>query len=99
MAGLARLTRSTHPPGFAEMVRDDAPAAPLSARERAMLVYAEALTRDPGAMREAHVVALREAGLRDEDILHLNLVCCYFAYANRLTLGLGVALEPESHGD
>ena len=98
MAGLARLTRRTHPPGFAQSVRDDPPSAPLSERERALLAYAEALTRDPGSMREAHVVALREAGLRDEEILHLNLVCCYFAYANRLTLGLGVQLEPDGHG-
>lgn len=98
MAGLARLAEGTRPAGFAEQVRDDPDAAPLSPRERAMLDYARALTRDPASMREDHVVALREAGLRDDEVLHLNLVCGYFAFANRLTQGLGVVLEPGEHG-
>ena len=34
---------------------------------------------------------------RDAEVLHLNLVVSYFAFANRLTLGLGLELEPEEH--
>ena len=33
---------------------------------------------------------LREAGLEDGQILEINQVVAYFAYANRTVLGLGV---------
>ena len=96
-AGLARLAAG-RPAGFAEAVAADWRTAPLRPRERAMVVYAIALNDGPGAMRREYLAPLRAAGLRDHEILHLNLVVGYFAFANRLTLGLGVELEPpETH--
>jgi len=63
-----------------------------------MVDYALLLNDAPGDVRESHLAPLRAAGLDDAAILHLNLVVGYFAFANRLTLGLGVGLEPpESH--
>ena len=63
-----------------------------------MIPYALALNDTPGSMRAEYLSPLRAAGLRDAEILHLNLVVGYFAFANRLTLGLGVELEPpEEH--
>ena len=58
-----------------------------------MLDYADKLTRTPGAMREDDVVALREHGLADRDILDVNQVVAYFAYVNRVADGLGVAID------
>ncbi len=62
-----------------------------------MLAYAEKLTREPWAMVEADVAALRAAGFRDADILDINQVTGYYAYVNRLADGLGVELEAFWH--
>ena len=91
--GLARHTRRTHPADLADQVLDDWRNAPLSPRERALLVYAEKLTRTPAAMVQDDVQALRDAGLSDTGVLEVALVVAYFAYANRLADGLGVAQE------
>ena len=79
-------------------MRDAPENAPLTERERGLLSYAIKLNDTPTAMCEDDVVALRQLGLTDAAILHTNLVTGYFAFANRLTLGLGVDLEPEEHG-
>ncbi len=59
-----------------------------------MLRYAEKLTRTPGDMSERDLEPLRDAGLSDEDILHVAEVTAYYAYVNRIADGLGVGLEP-----
>ena len=74
----------------------DYSAAELSARQRAMLDYSAKLTREPWTMREADVLALRAAGLSDRDILDVNQVAAYYAYANRVADGLGVGVEIRS---
>ncbi len=60
-------------------------------REQAMLHYAEHLTRSPADIDEEKVVAMREVGLSDGEILEINQIVSYFAYANRTVLGLGVS--------
>ena len=62
----------------------------FTAPQQAALVYAKALTTDPGAMAESHIHALRTAGWSDGEILEINQVTAYFGYANRTVLGLGV---------
>ena len=91
--GLARLTRRTHEPDFADRVRSDYRSAPLTERERALLDYAAKLTHSPGAMTREDLEPLRATGLEDRDILDANLTVAYFAYANRIADGLGVRLE------
>lgn len=46
-------------------------------------------------MTEADLAPLRGVGLSDRDILDANLTASYFAYVNRVALGLGVALEGD----
>lgn len=58
-----------------------------------MLAYAVKLTVTPGAMVEADVVALRDVGFSDRDILDIVEVTAYYAYANRIADGLGVPTE------
>ncbi len=67
--------------------------ADLNPRVRAMLDYADKLTRIPWNMQREDLQPLRDAGLSDRDILGLNLVVSYYAYVNRIADGLGVPLE------
>jgi uncharacterized peroxidase-related enzyme len=76
---------------------DDAELA-FSGRELAGLAYARKLTRDPANMSEIDVVALRDAGFDDGEILEINQVTAYFCYANRTVLGLGVSHIGEDLG-
>lgn len=71
---------------------------PFDDREQAALRYAEALTRRPGEMTEGQVDALRAAGWGDGEILEINQVTAYFAYANRTVLGLGASTEDDVLG-
>ena len=60
-----------------------------------MLDYTMRLTRDPGGMGEADVVALKNAGFDDTGILDICQVTAYYNYVNRLADGLGVELESK----
>lgn len=75
---------------------DDHPE--LDSARRAMLAYAEKLTRRPADMVETDLEPLRAAGLDDASILELNQVVAYFAYANRTVVGLGVDSAGEVLG-
>jgi hypothetical protein len=47
---------------------------------------------------EATVVGLRAAGYDDGEILEINQVAAYFAYANRTVQGLGCSTKGEVLG-
>jgi len=99
-AGLERLLRD---PAEAAAIRaslagDFAPTARLGAKEVAALRYVEALTLDPASIAEADVAAVRAAGWDDGEVLEINQVAAYFAYANRTVLGLGVTTEGDELG-
>ena len=90
-AGLRRLlgddTRSTSIRTALEAGEFE--AGPFEPKEVLALRYAEALTRDPSSASEAMVAGMRAAGYSDGEILEINQVAAYFAYANRTVLGLG----------
>ncbi len=88
--GLLRLTNN---PALVAALQQDYRSADISTRQRAMLDYADKLTRDPGALRAADMLALRAAGLDDRSILDLNQTVSYFAYVNRVADGLGVTVD------
>jgi len=77
----------------------DPRSAELEGRERALVDYAMALTREPAKGVKAQVEALKKAGLKDEEILHAAQVIAYFNFANRIAVGLGVDLEPPADRD
>ena len=60
-------------------------------RYRAALEYVKVLTGDPPSVSIDMIAAMKTAGLNDGEILEINQVCAYFAYANRTVLGLGVS--------
>ncbi|NIV17680.1 MAG: peroxidase-related enzyme [Woeseiaceae bacterium] len=66
--------------------------------ELAALEYAAGLTRSPEQLTSADVEKLRQSGLSDGEILEVNQVAAYFAYANRTVLGLGINTEGDIIG-
>ena len=74
-------------------VQTDWRKAELSAADHAMLEYTEKLTLRPMEMVEEDVDVLREAGFSDAAVLDINQITGYFAFVNRVALGLGVELE------
>jgi uncharacterized peroxidase-related enzyme len=82
----------------AERVRaaeEDFRALDLPDRARSMLEYADLLTRNPSAVTEKEVSAMRSVGLSDGDVLTVNLVVSYFNFVNRIAEGLGVEVSEE----
>ena len=100
-----------HFAGLTRLLKDDARAAEIRAaldaddlasafegRELAGLLYARQLTRDPSGVGQGDIQRLRDAGFDDGEILEINQVTAYFAYANRTVLGLGVSHVGEELG-
>ena len=99
-AGLRRLLEAMRMDYKAYMAALDQPdvGEPFTVREQLGLAYARKLTYTPGHIELADVDGLRKAGLDDGEILELNQVVAYFAYANRTVSGLGVNTEGEILG-
>ncbi len=70
----------------------------FDAQEQAILKYAFALTTQPASVTEHLIEGMRIAGLSDGEILEVNQVIAYFAYANRTVLGLGVTTDGDILG-
>lgn len=79
-------------------LRAGRPEQAFEGAELALLVYAEKLTRQPGAMLREDIEALRTAGLDDGQILEANQIICYFNYVNRCLNGLGVSTDGDIVG-
>ncbi len=80
------------------MERDDIATTPLSDKLKVALRYAQVLTVAPSEVTESLVVELRDAGWTDGEILEINQVSAYFAYANRTVLGLGCSTDGDILG-
>ena len=100
-----------HFAGLARLLADDVRAAIKTAltsdsietdvftpAEQAALGYAAQLTRAPQDMREDHVADMREAGWSDGEILEINQVVAYFAYATARCWGWGAQRRAISSG-
>ena len=73
-------------------------SAVFDAREKAALDFVRTLTKNPAGVTENAVQSLRDAGWDDGEILEINQVTAYFAYANRTVLGLGINTEGDIIG-
>ena len=99
-AGMKRLLRDDT---RADAIRGaiearDIAAMPLDDAQKAAVVYARKLSEAPADMREGDVEAMRDAGWSDGQMLEINQVVAYFAYANRTVLGLGCSTEGDIIG-
>ncbi len=72
--------------------------AALSEKEAAALDYAAHITNAHSSITEKEIDALRSTGWDDGEILEINQVAAYFAYANRTVLGLGVTTQGDQLG-
>jgi uncharacterized peroxidase-related enzyme len=98
-AGLSRLLGDeVRAAEIRQALEDGNPAATFIGRELAGLQYAERLTVAAGDLSIADIDALRDAGFDDGEILEINQVTAYFAYANRTVLGLGIDTEGDIIG-
>ena len=79
-------------------LENDRPQEAFLGRELAIMQYARRLTLEPSSVGGTHVQELRSAGLDDGQILEVNQVVAYFAYANRTVLGLGVTTDGDVLG-
>jgi uncharacterized peroxidase-related enzyme len=70
----------------------------FDAREVSGLKYAGKLTAAAEEVSAADIEALRIAGFDDGEILEINQVTAYFAYANRTVLGLGINTDGDIIG-
>lgn len=89
---------------LAAAVRDDYRSAKLDSATRALLEYADKLTRVPASVTPDDLNRLRAEGFSDRAIHDAAQIAAYFNYINRIADGLGVDLEPEmpphpQHGD
>ena len=76
-----------------EEIENDWTTAQLSEPRKTMLDFAVKLTNEPKNMEIQDIYKLREVNFSDRDILDIVEVTAYYAYANRLADGLGVAIE------
>ena len=90
-AGICRLLQDQERANaIRSALENDEPAAAFQGTELAGLNYARMLTVDPSTIDAQDIDELRESGFDDGEILELNQVSAYFAYANRTVLGLGI---------
>jgi len=98
-AGLARLLADEQRAAeIRRALENGEPAAAFAGRDLAGLEYAARLTTAAADLSRADIDALREAGFDDGEILELNQVSAYFAYANRTVLGLGIMTDGDIIG-
>lgn len=83
---------------YISALRGSEPGEPFTPREQLGLDYASKLTRLPGQVAKSDIDGLRNAGFDDGEILEINQVAAYFAYANRTVSGLGVNADDEVLG-
>jgi uncharacterized peroxidase-related enzyme len=91
----AALAKYVKDEGLIAGLAENPRGALLGPRERAMVDYAIALTKDPHSVTQENIAALRRQGMNDEEILQLATIAAYFNFVNRLADGLGVELEDE----
>ena len=98
--GLKRLLKAEGKgsDAYLSALQQEEPGEPFTSVEQLGLAYARKLTHTPGQIEAADIDAMREAGFADGEILELNQVAAYFAYANRTVSGLGVNTAGEVLG-
>tara|TARA_Y100000768_G_scaffold15798_1_gene11028 strand:+ start:279 stop:884 length:606 start_codon:yes stop_codon:yes gene_type:complete len=66
------------------------PSKVFDSKELATMNYAIKLTNNPHDISPEDIEKLRINNVEDGEILEINQVAAYFAYANRMVLGLGI---------
>ena len=67
--------------------------APVEMNVKALLRFADKLTRHPEDIEEADIETLKTAGWNDAAVRETVLTVAYFNFVNRVSLGLGLVAE------
>jgi uncharacterized peroxidase-related enzyme len=98
-AGLCRLLQNDEQTSSLRSVLEEGePEKIFDGKELAGLIYVEKLTNAPSSIVSQDIDKLRREGFDDGEILEINQVAAYFAYANRMVLGLGVNTDGDVLG-
>ena len=84
-------------PHLGEMLVMNYRVAPVSARQRAMLDFAWALTTTPWEVEAPHRAALFDAGLTEAEIFDLADVIGFFNMTNRFAIASDMMPNPSYH--
>jgi uncharacterized peroxidase-related enzyme len=84
-------------PALGEMMVMNWRAADLTAKQAAMLAFAEKLTEQPAKMDEADRDGLRKAGFSDRDIWDIASVAGFFNMSNRVAAAIDMRPNAEYH--
>lgn len=82
-------------PMLADILAVDWRKAPLAARQRAMLAFAEKLACAPWTIDEADIEALRAQGFDEEAIWDIGAITALFAASNRIAHFAALRPNPE----
>jgi uncharacterized peroxidase-related enzyme len=98
-AGMARLIGDSERAAAIRLALEArTPEDAFEGAELAGLKYAAQLTTAADSLTADDLASLRAAGLDDGQILEINQVTAYFAYANRTVLGLGIGTAGDIIG-
>jgi uncharacterized peroxidase-related enzyme len=98
-SGMARLVGDETRSGvIRQALETHRPENAFEGAELAGLRYASKLTLAAEEVSADDIESMRSAGLDDGQILEINQVTAYFAYANRTVLGLGISTKGDIIG-
>ena len=80
-----------------DAVLEDPRTAPISERERALMVFIDRVNGGSFSLRREEVESVRAAGWSDEAIYDAVSVCALFNFFNRWCDGTGVNPMPHEH--
>jgi uncharacterized peroxidase-related enzyme len=78
---------------LARKLASDYESAAVEPGVKALLRFADKLTRHPDDIEEADIQTLKGAGWNDAAVRETVLTVAYFNYVNRVSLGLGLVAE------
>lgn len=95
MAAVSRLTGDEHLSSeFATTWR----TYDLDQKTRALLAYAEKLTKAPGQLEDADVDALREAGWSEDAVYEATALISFFNFSGRMEAASGLPADEVPPG-
>jgi len=84
-------------PKLGEMIAMNYRVAPLDARQKAMLAFAEKITKESASIEEKDRDTLRAVGFNDRDIWDIANVAGFFNMSNRVASAVDMRPNDDYH--
>ncbi len=92
------LNNNTRAQEIRQAIINDRLDSAFDVEKQVLFDYAKILTMDPGGLDISIINNIKAQGYDDGQVLEVNQVICYFAYANRTVSGLGVTTKADILG-